>query len=91
MKSVTKAVSLSWIVNFAIYIAIAAWLGGDAINGYSEDERYFVAWHGQATEVSRAAFEYSRWHTYVLLAHFVAAFVLGLLEWRTTRRLSRIA
>ncbi len=39
-------------------------LGGDAVNGKTENGRYYVANHGKLTEVSAAAFNYSRVHCY---------------------------
>ncbi len=36
--------------------------GGDALNGFVRDGRYFVGSHGTYTEVSRAAWEWSRVH-----------------------------
>ncbi|HZF31469.1 MAG TPA: hypothetical protein VE907_20300 [Gammaproteobacteria bacterium] len=79
MGAFTKVISIAWIVNFAVYVVIAAWLGGNAFNGHSEAGHYYLAYHGRATEVSQTAFEYSRWHTYVLFAHFAIAFPLGML------------
>jgi hypothetical protein len=91
MRAITKLVSISWIVNFAIYVAMATMLGGDALNGHAEAGRYFLAWHGHATEVSRATFEYSQWHTYVLVVHFAVAFVLGLFVRHDATRPGRAA
>jgi hypothetical protein len=78
----------SWIANFVLYAFIASWLGGDAFNGHSSGGHYYLAMHGHLTEVSRTAFEYSLWHTYVLIAHFI---VVGVVQWRSRKRLAAAA
>ncbi len=73
------------LTNFAAFVLIAMHLGGDAINGHEEGGRYFLANHGQLTEVSRSTFLYSTWHAIsVGLTH--GAFILSaavnyLTEW----------
>ena len=51
------------MINFLSYVAIASANGGDAINGYRHAGQYFVCAHGACTEVSRAFWWYSYWHT----------------------------
>jgi hypothetical protein len=50
----------------------------DALNGCLDNGHYYLALHGggQLTEVSRAAFEYSRWHAYSLLILLASGMVL---------------
>jgi hypothetical protein len=91
MKRFTRIVSLLWIANFAIYAAVALWLGGDAVNGHSEAGHYFLAMHGHATEVSRGVFKFSRWYTYFLMAHFSIALVCGVIQQRAAKRLAPAA
>lgn len=59
------------MVNFAIFYWVAARIGGDALHGYAKDGRYFLARsQGPVTEVSRAVYTYSKWHTTsVLVTH----------------------
>jgi len=62
--------------NFAWFFIDSANLGGDALNGYVRDGHYFVVSHGDATEVSRATWEWSRFHaTSVFVTHPLA--ILG--------------
>lgn len=56
------------VINIAVYVTVAGYLGGDAINGRVDDGRYFLGSHGKYTEVSRAVFDYSRIHTYTVWA-----------------------
>ena len=86
MKRFTRIVSQLWIANFAVYVCVAIWLGGDAFNGHSESGHYFVAMHGHLTEVSRGVFEFSRWYTYILFAHFAVALLFGVVQWRADKR-----
>jgi hypothetical protein len=52
------------VTNFVAYCIIAECLGGDAVNGHAADGHWFLASHGQLTEVTHAAFLYSKVHTY---------------------------
>jgi hypothetical protein len=69
------------IVNFLAFIIVAAFLGGDAVNGMMKDGHYYLAQHGRYTEVPRAVFDYSRHHVYSLIvthpAGMAAAWYLG--------------
>jgi hypothetical protein len=58
-------------------------LGGDALSGCIEHGHYYLALKGGCrarTEVSRAVFEYSRWHTYLMLAMWVIGMLAFLLN-----------
>ena len=79
MRTATRIAAYLWVLNFSIYVAAAIALGGDAINGHATGGHYYLAMHGRSTEVSRAIFEYSRWHTYVLWTHFALVAVLTLI------------
>ena len=50
------------VLNFFAFLAISGRLGGDALNGYERDGRYYVSSHGHATEVSAAQWRLSRVH-----------------------------
>ncbi len=52
------------ILNIGAFIAVAAYLGGDAVNGRIQDGHYFLFSHGKYTEVSEAVFNFSRIHAY---------------------------
>jgi hypothetical protein len=91
MRRLTRVVSQLWIANFVVYVAVASWLGGDAVNGRAEAGHYFLAWHGHLTAVSRRMFEFSRWYTYILFVHFAVAFLLGVIQWRADKRLASAA
>lgn len=61
------------VLNFAWWMTESASLGGDAVNGYVREGRYYVTSHGTATEVSRAAGEWSRTHgSLSIVAHLLA-------------------
>jgi hypothetical protein len=70
------------LFNFLAYVTATSVLGGDAVNGHIADGHYYLAMHGRTTEVSRAVFEYSLWHTYALWITFAVAIGLWLLERR---------
>ena len=81
-----KWVSGVWIVNFAAFVLIATYLGGDALNGYAKDGHYFLAMHGHTFEVSRAVFLYSKWHAISLIASLA---ILMPLSYGVKRRSAR--
>jgi hypothetical protein len=65
--TVAKYVCLIGLANFVAFAVVALWLGGDAINGKCESGHFYLANHGKYTEVSEAAFNYSRWHALSLI------------------------
>jgi len=77
------------MINFIVFGAGSAYLGGDALNGYIQAGHYFLCAHGQCTQVSSATWHYSFWHAYaamgciLLLFGEVALFLnLGDIEWK---------
>jgi hypothetical protein len=81
-----KWVSAVWIVNFAAFVLIAAYLGGDALNGYAKDGHYFLAMHGHTFEVSRGVFLYSKWHAISLIASLAILMPLSYVVKRRSAR-----
>ncbi|HEX5823950.1 MAG TPA: hypothetical protein VFY18_05750 [Candidatus Limnocylindrales bacterium] len=77
MKSVLPYVAVAAIVvgfiNFFWFFAESAALGGDALNGNVRAGHYFVGSHGSYTEVSEAAWTWSRVHGIsVFITHPIA-------------------
>lgn len=74
-------------INFFVFVVAAIYLGGDALNGYAREGRYFLGQHvnGPFTEVSRAIYNYSFWHALGTIGSIVPL-VLGELWLRTRRR-----
>lgn len=69
---------IGWLLNFVVFVAIASYLGGNAINGKVEDGRYFLGSHGNYTEVSYEIFVYSKIHTIIfLIMHILPFLYLG--------------
>jgi hypothetical protein len=57
-------------LSFIAYFIVVPFLGGDALSGCIEHGHYYLAFKPGCrarTEVSRAVFEYSRWHTFLML------------------------
>jgi hypothetical protein len=69
------------LANFAIFFFAAIYIGGDAVSGKTVNGHYFLSSHGHLTEVSRAVFTYSLWHTRsVFVTHpigFLSAWLLS--------------
>ena len=51
------------VLNFAAFAVISSQLGGDALNGKIEGDKYFLMSHGVYTEVSSKIWYYSLFHT----------------------------
>jgi hypothetical protein len=70
---VCQAICLIGISNFFVFVAVASYLGGDALNGRVDGEHYYLFGvrseygHKVYTEVSQAVFTYSKWHAYSVL------------------------
>ena len=67
------------ILNFLAFAITATSLGGDAINGRSENGHYYLSSHGKSTEVSEAVYNYSRMHDYSVWITHPLAMVAGLI------------
>jgi hypothetical protein len=85
MRTDTLRIMCKWVVglallNFSAFWIAAVYLGGDAVNGKTDNGHFFLMSHGRYTEVSADLFTYSKWHAYSLwLTHplaFVAAYWL---------------
>jgi hypothetical protein len=68
------------LINFGLFVVIAALIGGDAINGKIEGGHYYVVTHGEYAEVPRIVFIYSYIHALSLLITFPAAAIAGLID-----------
>ncbi len=77
------------MVDFAAFVLVSMLIGGDAINGHMLDGYYFVCMYGRCHEVTRAAFEYSRWHAISLFISFPLSFLLSWLANQPKRRTPR--
>lgn len=80
------------MVNFVTFVAIAFYLGGDAVNGKIEAGHYYVfgvrSEYGYKvyTEVSERAFNYSKWHAYTLATTWVLMFAVSIADDRVRKR-----
>jgi len=72
------AMSVVGFLNFLWFVAESQALGGDALNGYARDGRWFVGSHGTYTEVTRDAWEWSLAHgRSMLFTHVLGMLGLG--------------
>jgi len=68
---------IAW-VNFLIFWVVAVCIGGDAISGSVENDRYYLSEYGQKTEVSRSLYNYSYIHTVSVFITYPSVFIVGL-------------
>ena len=65
-RPATKTIAMTLFalafVNFAVFFCVAAVIGGSADAGKIQNGRYYVANHGQYTEVSQGVWTYSSIH-----------------------------
>jgi hypothetical protein len=80
------------VVNFLIFVAVAWYLGGDAINGKIERGRYYLFGVAAANggkvyhEVSEAVFIYSKWHVYSIFVTWPLLMAGGVVSHLLKRR-----
>jgi hypothetical protein len=69
-------------LNFVLFIVGTLYLGGDAWSGKIEGGKYYVWGYHNGTkeysEVSRAAFDYSRFHVYSVMVTWPLMILAGL-------------
>jgi hypothetical protein len=80
-------------LNFVIFVAIATYLGGDAVNGKAEGGHYYLFGPRAESggkgykEVSEQTFNYSKWHVYSIFVTWplvmAAAFALNRIRKRS--------
>jgi len=75
---------LVW-VNAMSFAFVAGRIGGDALDGKTQGDRYYVGYKKHYTEVSAAVFRYSQVHTYSVLV----TLPLAALAWLTGYLLQR--
>src|SRR5205085_10110442 len=74
------AVFVGGLANFAAFFTVSVAIGGDAVSGRVEGDRYYVSSHGRLTEVSPEVWEYSNGHAAITWAtSLLAALALALL------------
>jgi hypothetical protein len=78
-----QAIGLITIINFILFVFIAIIIGGDALNGHAENGHYFLANHGELTEVNYWVFMYSKIHAYSVFISFPLAILASFLYWIT--------
>lgn len=64
-------------VNFAALLIIDTYTGGQAINGHVTDGHYFLGSRGRFTEVSRAVWTFSYYHTMSVKFTHLSVFTLA--------------
>jgi hypothetical protein len=80
-------ICLIGVVNFATFLVLYFLLGGDAVHGGSTGEHYYLADHGQSTEVSYGTWLYSLIHAYSVLITIPLAIAAGIVGSRIRNRL----
>jgi hypothetical protein len=80
VRRIVKAIALVGVIDFALFIAGVTYLGGDALNGYRQGDRFYLGLHsnGPFTEVTRDVFQYSEWHAFTLIVIFALVLIVEL-------------
>jgi len=92
LKIARLAIIGAGLLNFFVFAAIAAYLGGDAVNGKIENGHYYLYGvrtefgHKVYTEVTKRVFDYSRWHAYVMFSTWPLVMVAAFFERRARTR-----
>ena len=93
MKYLGSILIVVGMLNFASFMIAALILGGDAVNGKSDGQKYYLGSHGRYTEASQSTFEYSRLHTHSVWITHPLIFVGGsILMWlKKKERVTHVA
>jgi hypothetical protein len=77
------------LLNFALFMAGTVYFGGDAWNGKIEGGTHFLWGYYNGTkgyhEVSKAVFDYSRWHVYSMMVTWPLMLLAGFASERIGR------
>jgi hypothetical protein len=63
------------LINFVVFLFIAFHVGGDALNGHVDGERWMIRGHGGYMEVTRGFWIYSFVHALATIGSFLVVFV----------------
>ncbi len=69
------------ILNFLVFVVLALAIGGDALNGHEANGHYYLANHGELTEVCQFVFIYSQVHAMSLFITHPLAMIGGFMLW----------
>ena len=84
-----SAVFIATVINFFVFIAVALYLGGDALSGKIENGRYYLNSHGHYTEVSARIYQYSNVHARTVAVSMPLAILIGVFLTQGRTRKSR--
>ena len=70
-KWIVRIILTTLIVNFLTFSVGAFILGGTAVNGYFNNDQYFVGDHGRYSEVTSAQWTYSYYHAFAVITNFI--------------------
>ncbi len=77
MIKLVKTLLILGIINFVSFYFLVLFLGGDAVNGHTSNGKYYLANHGEITEVTKGIYIYSKIHVYSQLLTFPLFIICG--------------
>lgn len=77
LETASAGLALIAVPSFLIFAVFSLIVGGDALNGFSTEGRYFVSSHGNDTEVSWLTYTISWYLGSVTLVTFLPMVLLG--------------
>jgi len=77
------------IINFFSFILFTLSLGGDALNGFQENGKYYVSTHGRNTEVSEVIWKMNRIHAISMIFTHLLAIICGLIYWKKYNKMNK--
>lgn len=84
----TSVLAVAIVLNFIVFVVVSLFIGGDAWNGHARDGQYFLASHGELTQVSKVIFLYSKYHVLSVMITWPLLMILGLWNWIGEKRRS---
>lgn len=85
LGQISVLLALFAVPSFICFFAFSLLIGGDALNGFAESNKYFVASHGTLTEVSQTTFNISWYLGAFTLSTFIPMVLLGAISQAMSR------
>ena len=79
-KTATRRLALVAFPSFFTFCLFSLLIGGDAMNGFTVDDRYFVSSHGTDTEVSKVTYIISLYLGIFTCFAFLLMMIFGIIS-----------
>ena len=83
---ISAALALVSVPSFIVFVAFSLLVGGDALNGFAVEGRYYVSSHGNDTEVSWLTYTISWYLGALTIVTFIPMVICGAISQALEKR-----